>query len=410
MGASMRCLWLTWIDPSPEHDGQRIYSGRLIEALVAMGAETDVLCFERDESPKRDGDGDEVVRWWLVPQEERAAWRSFFSHLPHMAHRSGTRAMRQRFRQLLGQRRWDAIVLDGLYTGWALPLLKAHEANGNVSPRLVYVSHNHEESTRADVARNFSGDPFRSIALRRDARKATALERRMVDCSDAVTAITVEDAHRFTARRSDKPVFVISPGYAGRRLDTRLIGPDVPCRALLVGSFEWLAKQMNLKEFLAVADPMFAAAGVELQVVGNGERAFFDSLRQDLKGTQIVGPVNDIAPYLDQARIAVIPERSGGGFKLKILDYVFNRLPVAALEHSIAGMPLQPSESVLMFPRYKELAAGVIEVMNDFGLLNALQERAFSACATAFDWPTRGHALLSALGDPAHGRNFAAQH
>ena len=39
------CLWVTWTDPQPEHDGQRIYSGRLIEALASAGARVDVLCF-----------------------------------------------------------------------------------------------------------------------------------------------------------------------------------------------------------------------------------------------------------------------------------------------------------------------------------------------------------------------------
>lgn len=402
----MRCLWLTWIDPTPEHDGQRIYSGRLIDAMANAGSEIDVLCFARADSARRDGDrgSNDAVHWSLVPQDDRPAWRSLFSDLPHIAHRSGTRAMKRRFVGLLNERRWDGVVMDGLYTGWALPLIDAHRRSDRSPTRHIYISHNHEETTRALVARNFEGNMLRGTALVRDARKAALLERRMVDRADFVTAVTPEDAHRFAARSPEKPVLVLSPGYAGRRLGTRRIGEDTPRRALLVGSFEWLAKQMNLKEFLAVADPVFAAAGMELQIVGSGERAFFDSLRPGLKSTEIVGPVDDIDPYLDCARVAIIPERSGGGFKLKILDYIFNRLPVAALEQSIAGIPLEPRQSVLTFPRYEELAKGVASVIDDFGLLNRLQEQAFSACAGAFDWSKRGQWLMSAMtGRPAHG-------
>ncbi|MCE9650956.1 MAG: glycosyltransferase [Parvibaculum sp.] len=396
----MRCLWLTWIDPLPEHDGQRIYSGRLIEAVASEGVEVDVLCFECDQSPRRDGDDDDGVRWWLVPQEPRAAWQSFFSKFPHITHRSGTWAMRHRFRQLLGQRRWDVVVMDGLYPGWALQLLQDREATGGKLPRLIYISHNHEETTRANVASNFAGNFFKSRALFHDARKAAELERRMVDRADAVTAITMEDAGHFAARVPEKPILTLSPGYAGRRLAARRIGPELPRRALLVGSFEWLAKQMNLREFLAVADPVFAEAGMELQVVGSGEEAFFKSLRRELKGTEIVGPVDDLFPYLDQARIAIVPERSGGGFKLKILDYIFNRLPVAALDHSLAGVPLELRDSVLTFDQHEELVAGVVAAMDDFDRLNRLQEQAFTVCADIFDWSTRGRTLMSVLREP----------
>lgn len=397
----MRCLWLTWIDPLPEHDGQRIYSGRLIEALADEGAEVDVLCSECDESPRRDGDGNENIRWWLVPQQGRSAWRSFFSHLPHIAHRSGTWAMRHRFRQLLAQRHWDAIVMDGLYSGWALRLLDERCGDVSRGPRLIYISHNHEETTRANVADNFDGNVFKGMALLRDARKAAELEREMVDRADAVTAITAEDAEHFSARAPHKPILTLSPGYAGRRLATRRITADIPRRALLVGSFEWLAKQMNLREFLAVADPIFAAANVQLQVVGNGDSVFFDSLRRELRSTEIIGPVEDLFPYLDQARIAIVPERSGGGFKLKILDYIFNRLPVAALEHSIAGVPPKLRDSVMTFSQHGELAVGVANAMDDFDLLNRLHEQAFSVCTDIFDWSMRGRALISVLREPA---------
>jgi hypothetical protein len=395
----MRCLWLTWIDPSPEHDGQRIYSGRLIDAVAEAGAHVDVLCFESDQSLRHDGgtETDTTVRWALVPQEARPAWRSFFSPLPHVAHRSGTRAMKKRLAALLRERRWDNIVMDGLYTGWALPVIKACLQTQTHKSRLIYISHNHEETTRTLVAHNYRGNLLINAALLRDAHKASQLERRMVDRADIITAITHEDARQYGARRPEKPILVLPPGYAGRRLKARQIGPDLPRRALLVGSFEWLAKQMNLREFLAVADPIFAAAGVVLQVVGNGEEAFFDSLRPDLKSTEIVGPVDDITPYLDQARIAIIPERSGGGFKLKVLDYIFNRLPVAALEHSIAGLPLTRGEGVLTFPHYHDLATGVVEAMDDFNLLNNIQEQAFLACTNAFDWSMRGQHLMSAL-------------
>lgn len=402
----MRCLWLTWIDPAPEHDGQRIYSGRMIDAVAARGVGIDILCFHSELHRAR-GDPDDIVRWWLVPREERPGWWSVFSRLPNLSHRCDTQAMRRRFRELLRQRDWDTIVMDGLSTGWALDPIAAHYGDRGDRPRLIYISHNHEETTRALVAENFKGNPLMAAALRIDARKATLLEHRMMDEVDVISAVTPEDAEQFALRVANKPVFVLSPGYGGRRVSARRIDGRLPRRALLVGSFEWLAKQMNLTEFLTAADPIFATAGAEIQVVGNGERDFFDRLRPQLRGTEIVGPVDDVKPYLDNARVAIIPERSGGGFKVKMLDYVFNRVPVAALEHSYAGVPVVPGESVLTFATHEALARGVVDVIDNFDLLNGLQQEAYGACADEFDWSQRGETLVAMMTRPLPNRNRA---
>ncbi len=400
----MHCLWLTWIDPAPEHDGQRIYSGRMIDAVAARGVKIDILCFH-SESVRERGQSEDPVRWWLVPRDERPGWWSVFSRLPNLSHRCDTLAMRRGFRDLLERRVWDTIVMDGLSTGWALDIIDAYFGDGPDRPRLIYISHNHEETTRALVADNFTGNPLMAAALKIDARKATLLEHRMMDSVDVISAVTPEDAERFSARVPQKPVFVLSPGYGGRRVPSRRIGPHVPRRALLVGSFEWLAKQMNLTEFLSAADPIFAEAGAEIQVVGNGERGFFDRLRPQLKGTEIVGPVDDIRPYLDNARVAILPERSGGGFKVKMLDYVFNRIPVAALENSFAGVPLTSKKNVLTFNSHEALARGVVEIIDNFDLLNGLQQDAYDACADEFDWSQRGETLVAMMKKPLLNRN-----
>lgn len=395
----MRCLWLTWIDPKPEHDGQRIYSGRLIEAAAKAGAQIHVLCFSSDGSPRGDGEVEGRVRWSMVPFPSRAAWTSLLSSLPHIVHRSATAPMRDSFDGLVKAAPWNAIVLDGLYAGWALRPYR-RQFSGGRRPRLVYVSHNHEETLRHAVADNFDGSPLKRRLLQFDARKVRALERRLVDAADLVTAITPEDAELFGSRRGGKPLVVLPPGYGGRRVGERQITTDTPRSVVIAGSFEWIAKQMNLEEFLESADTRFAEAGVKLRVIGNGDRAFFGRLRERFRSVEVVGRVEAVTPYLNDARLAVVPERTGGGFKLKVLEYVFSRTPIAALNSSIMGTPLTPGVDMLMFPTQQDLAAGILKAVDDIPLLNRLQERAFAACANRFDWNERGVRLVGALTAP----------
>jgi glycosyltransferase involved in cell wall biosynthesis len=154
---------------------------------------------------------------------------------------------------------------------------------------------------------------------------------------------------------------------------------------------------MNLAEFVDIADPWFADAGAELQAVGSADEAFLEQLRHRTVATQFTGTVPDIEPYLDDARIAIVPERNGGGFKLKVLEYVFNRVPVFALTGSFAGVPLVHNDSVMLYPDHAALAHGVLEAIDDVDLLNRLQERAVAACSGRFDWPSRGRQIVSAI-------------
>jgi len=257
----MRCLWLTLADPEPRHNGQYVYSGGLIDSVAATGSEVEVLGLRRPESDRCNGARGEHVVWWL-PGEPLAArhsrWGSLASRLPHIAYRCNTAAMRRELDGLLRRGGWDGIVFDGISVGWALPQVLAHYAGRGDRPRLIYVSHNHEESLRCQVAEN-QPQFFKRQAVRFDALKIARLERELVDQVDYVTAITPEDLSLYRQRR-DKPMGVVTPGYRGRRLKERRISSSLPRRAVIVGSFDWIAKRMNLEEFVDVADPLFATA------------------------------------------------------------------------------------------------------------------------------------------------------
>jgi glycosyltransferase involved in cell wall biosynthesis len=392
----VRFLWLTLADPEPRHNGQFVYSGGLIDSVAEAGGVVEVLGLGRSDSADANAKRGRNIVWWLPADTPYSRWGSLASPLPHIAYRCRTSGMRRCLDDLLERGGWDGIVFDGISTGWALPRVLDHYAGRRDRPRLIYISHNHEESLRAQIAES---QPLflKRQAVRLDAFKVSRLERGLVDAVDFVTAITQEDLRLYQGRCGDKPMDVLTPGYCGRRLAKRRLSADLPRRAVIVGSFDWIAKRMNLAEFVEIADPLFAAAGAELQAVGSADEAFLRQLRQRTVATRFTGTVPDIEPYLDQARIAIVPERNGGGFKLKVLEYVFNRVPVFALDGSFAGVPLRHSESAMLYPDHAALAHGVLEAIDDADQLNRLQDQAFAACSGRFDWSSRGRQLVAAI-------------
>jgi len=392
----MRCLWVTLADPTPAYNGQYLYSGGLIDAIAEAGADVVVVGLAREDSPRRDGARDGRLLWRLGDDKPLSHRASLTSRLPNMAKRCTTPAMRRVLDDVLAGNDFDTVVFDGISAGWALGRVTSRWPRRRTRPKIVYVSHNHESSLRRTLATNHPGFLKRQ-GLKLDARKVAWLERALVAEADLITAITPEDGALYGAAWPGKQVEVLTPGYGGRALAERKITQDLPRRAVIVGSFDWIAKRLNISEFIRVADPIFAAHGVELEVVGSGEPAFFDQMQKSLVATHFTGTVDRVDRYMESARIAIVPERNGGGFKLKVLEYIFNRMPIFALEGSVAGVPLERDESIQLYPDQQALAMGVWRAIDDLGRLNRLQNKAYERCCDAFDWPSRGRHFLSAV-------------
>jgi polysaccharide biosynthesis protein PslH len=107
--------------------------------------------------------------------------------------------------------------------------------------------------------------------------------------------------------------------------------------------------------------------------------------KNHFRATRFPGFVEDLEPIFRSVRIGIVAERTGGGFKLKTLDYIFNRVPIAAITGGVAGLPLTPGLHYLSFESIRELAQGVVAVIDDMERFNYLQQAAYEKCSTGFD-------------------------
>jgi len=389
----MDCLWITLADPQPATNGQLIYSEGLIRAAREAGASLTVVGLARTEKPDLPAD-QPGLRWRLATEKRWPTWRRALRAMPEAAQRGLSPAMDRTLAAALDERAWKAIVFDSICAAWALPAVLNYQAKTNPSARLVYLSHNHEITVARRIASVARG--ARGLYRHFDALRVTRLERRLMARCDLVTSNTPDDARTFAAEAAPTPVILLPPGYGGRRAAPRTLDATIPRRAIIAGSFDWQPKRISLERFLAEAVPILTAAGIELQLVGETEPAYLASLRQRFPTVRFEGRVDDVRPYLADARLALVPDELGG-FKLKGLDYVFSRLPVLAMRVALPGMPLQDGLSVGLFDSHRDLAEGVVALIDDFGTLNRRQREAYDACAMRFDWSRIGRHLVDTI-------------
>ena len=389
-----RCLWIARYIPYPLDAGAKVYSAKLAESLAAQGAQVRFLGIgDRDSIPPSSSQ----VDWIPIGDIRRSNLRALFSRLPNAAAVDATDAYTRAVQKQLDEE-WDVIVLDGYGTGWALDLCtryRARRANGAVS--LVHVSHNHEEHLWRSMVWDSRTSPLRKWALWQNYRKVRRLERQIVASADLLTTVTDEDAESLGAKAGVARTLTLTPGYDGQIVQERRIGASTPRRVVLMGSFRWVVKQENLSRFIELADASFCQHGIELDVVGDVPDELLSTLRRQVRATRFHGFVEDASQLLASARIAVVPEAIGGGFKLKFLDYFFARVPVATLTKAAAGLPQEVRQQTLSSGSLQQLVESIVSHIDRLDELNQMQEQCFNLSSARFSWPDRGRNLIGAL-------------
>jgi len=401
----MKCLWLTRKYPRPTNSGELIYSDGLVKALATTGAEITVIAHDNDEVPVGDGarasrfTDPEGVLWRLAHPRLGSRVGSLLTRYPSDSWRLRGGGMLALVREALETESWDAIVFDHAALGWALGPIQRRIARmpAGSRPKLVYISHNHEAKIRREIARQSGGGPLLRMIYGWDAEKYALQEEMLCRHCDLVTAITETEVKAYRASYPNQRYLCLTPGFNGRGEQGRVMDTTTPRRVVMTGSFEWIAKRINLERFLEKAAAPFAEAGVELQIVGKTDETFREQMLGRFPGVDFVGRVPSMEPYLRGARIGLIVEEFGGGFKLKALDYVFHSLPLAGLDQAVDGLPLRSPEQVFLAKDTPSLVQGVIDLIDDFTTLNRMQQDSLEICQQAFRWEDRGVALAKAL-------------
>ena len=394
----LRCLWLAREIPLPLRTGDKTYTARLAQALAAAGASvTFVGLATSAASSLRPAEAFENrIKWSIVPGQPNPTVLALASPLPLVAARFGTRDYAQHLKALLRARDFDVVILDNYAMVWAIGCIQRSERN-RASPLIVYIAHNFETKLSKDIARDFRGNLFRKAALHANAWKITNAERSLARLADIIVTLTTEDADGLAPLSSLSAKLVLPPGYNGPRAPDRQIVQATPRRVVVVGDLRWTPKEMNLSAFLESADPILQNAGVGIDIVGEAPNSFRKAWEARVKATRFHGFVEDLGEFLAARRMGLVVEQTGGGFKLKTLDYIFNRVPIAAMKGSMAGLPLTPGLHYLSFDSMWKLAQGIVAVIDDIARLNSMQQAAYEKCNAGFDWSDRGRTLCDVI-------------
>jgi polysaccharide biosynthesis protein PslH len=395
----MRFVWITKENPLESGSGARIYSNGLLRGLLNTGATGTLVANELPGTKPVAVDG--LTQRFATPMRRFRAF-SLLTNLHSDAYRMKNAEIAFLFRQALDENP-DTVVIDYYATGWVLEIFEEVFRKTRKRPVLVYISHNYEPVVRRQVAGSVK-NPLMRLIIKLDAEKGVRHDQQLVQAADLVVVNTDEDKLAYLKDAPGRTFVTLTPAYDGEIQPTRPIDESRPRRAVIMGSLDWIAKQMTLRRFLKHAEGPFKSAGIELLVVGRAPQAFIEELAEKHPFCKFTGTVDDVRPYLADARIGIMPDDVGGGFKHKNLYYIFAGLPIATIRSQFAGMPVDTDRDVIAADSIEELVHTVVASIDDIPRLDGMRQRCWDACAKAFDWSDRGRRLRECIDSAMAGR------
>ena len=343
-----------------------------------------------------------------VPQPVRdwrqRLWTLVASSLPDMAHRLYSPAFQHLLRETIQEHDFDVVQFEGIEMLPYLPTVLEHCERRADPPKLVFDDHNAEYVLQRRVfamdIRHIRRWPaaLYSFVQWQKLRRYEAQACRQVD---AVVAVSAPDARALEHLVPGRTVSVVPNGIPmADYQDAVSSEPVLPSHSLVftgkmdyrpnVDAALWFAQRVFPIVQTFVPDALF-------YIVGQRPHARLNVLSGQ-SGVVITGRVPDTRPYIAGAEVYVIPLRSGGGTRFKVLEAMALRCPIVSTSMGCDGFPVAAGEEVLLADDAPSFADRVVALIQDPDRRKALGEAGFGF-AGRYDWSRIVPRLEALYGD-----------
>lgn len=134
------------------------------------------------------------------------------------------------------------------------------------------------------------------------------------------------------------------------------------------------AVEFLCQEILPQLDPALLEQH-PVYIVGDGVNDEVRALAKGLPNVKIVGWVPTVLPYLERARISLIPLRFGAGTKRKMLQTLLVGTPAVSTSIGIEGLNLCDAKHVLVADDPEHFASSIARLLKDAALWKRLAQR-----------------------------------
>jgi glycosyltransferase involved in cell wall biosynthesis len=221
----------------------------------------------------------------------------------------------------------------------------------------------------------------------RAARRMARFERRV--CAEATGVVGVSDSEARWFAPHARRVTVVPNAVAVDTYPCRMPASRSGHRLAFVGHLGYGPNRAAAGVLAREVLPRVRREWPDARLVLAGREPARDVAQlARMPGVELRGPVDDVRPVLDEARVFVCPLARGAGSRLKLLEAAAAGLPIVSTRLGTEGLRLVADEAFLPAETPAETAAAVLRLIAEPGLAEGLARRARESVRRHHDWRT----------------------
>ena len=385
----MNILLLTQVVPYPPDSGPKIKTYHLLQHLAAHHQVT-LVTFTRNAQEEQDADALRSICAAVHTVTLRRSrvhdviglGRSVISKRPWIIERDDNKKMRQVLAEIVQQAKnagepFDLVHADQLNMAQfaeplALPrLLDQHNAVWTVFKRLAL-------SERSPVR----------LLWEREWRLLKRYEGQICQDFEAVTTVSEEDRQALIEAIGAPREMTIIPIAVDAEAEQPI--PRAPnSRGIIsLATMMWPPNIDGVTWFAHEIYPLIKQQidGTRFFVVGQRPVAEVRALPEEDSTIEVTGYVPNPTPYIANSACLIVPLRSGGGMRVKILEALARGIPIVSTTIGYEGINLTPGKHLLVADTPTAFAEAVVRLIQDPALGMKIAEAGRQRLLELYDW------------------------
>jgi glycosyltransferase involved in cell wall biosynthesis len=297
--------------------------------------------------------------------------------------------MKKTLTKLLNEQEFDLLHFDSIHLAGYLPLVRRR-----TKPPVVIDWHNVESELMSRFGENQPWSPRKTYA-RITASRLARLEKEILAITAGHIACSDRDRDQILKKNPSARVAVIENGVDTCSFTLAAAETVTRSRVIFVGSMDYHA---NVEAACSFAHEVWPAISERfprwrLTLVGSNPAPAVQALAQQ-KNIEVTGTVPDVRPYYREAFAAIVPLRTGGGTRLKILEAMAAGVPVISTKLGAEGLAVSPGNDILIADSNGAWLPLLASLSDDSGLWNRIAESGRGLVEQRYDWKILGRSLV----------------
>ena len=211
-------------------------------------------------------------------------------------------------------------------------------------------------------------------------------EKKYLNRADLFTFVTSKDANSFQRRNRKSRVDVVANGVdrIHCRIDPALKAP--PPYVIFVGNYKFIPNQTAAEFLVHKIAPLTWKKSPEVKFVLVGSHPPSWLKDHPDKRIEATGFVDDVYPYVANAKAAIIPMVTGTGIKNKLLEAWAAQIPVVATPLACQGVNAMEGKNLLTGKNAQGLSDALIRVLTDSNMAQRLAQEGYKTVSNDFAW------------------------